>query len=146
MMSQKSPSEVDKYVGNRIRTRRMLIGMSQEKLGNLLGLTFQQVQKYEKGINRVSASRLLEIGDVLSVPMSFFFDGWSGDSPGQQEGRASWLNDILSTTEGVELIHAFNEIKSPAMRRALVDIAHSVAALSVMNAPSPEPHAEAIRA
>jgi len=75
MMAKKAPNPVDKHVGSRVRMRRMMLGMSQEKLGNNLGLTFQQVQKYEKGTNRIGASRLQQISHILQVPVSFFFDG-----------------------------------------------------------------------
>ena len=74
-MSTKAPNPVDKYVGSRVRMRRIMLGMSQEKLGDALGLTFQQVQKYEKGTNRVGASRLQQISEILQVPVSFLFDG-----------------------------------------------------------------------
>jgi transcriptional regulator with XRE-family HTH domain len=74
-MSTKAPNPVDKYVGSRVRMRRIMLGMSQEKLGEALGLTFQQVQKYEKGTNRVGASRLQQISEILQVPVSFLFDG-----------------------------------------------------------------------
>src|SRR5215208_7589268 len=74
-MSIKAPNPVDKYVGSRVRMRRIMLGMSQEKLGEALGLTFQQVQKYEKGTNRVGASRLQQISEILQVPVSFLFDG-----------------------------------------------------------------------
>ena len=75
MMAKKSPNPTDKYVGSRVRMRRLMLGMSQEKLGEKLGLTFQQVQKYEKGTNRIGASRLQHISQILKVPVSFFFDG-----------------------------------------------------------------------
>ena len=74
-MSTKAPNPVDKYVGSRVRMRRIMLGMSQEKLGEALGLTFQQIQKYEKGTNRVGASRLQQISEILQVPVSFLFDG-----------------------------------------------------------------------
>src|ERR1043166_6180006 len=74
-MAKKAPNPIDKHVGSRVRMRRMMLGMSQEKLGNALGLTFQQVQKYEKGANRIGASRLQQLSLILQVPVSFFFDG-----------------------------------------------------------------------
>ena len=75
MIAKKAPNPIDKHVGSRVRMRRMMLGMSQEKLGNNLGLTFQQVQKYEKGTNRIGASRLQQISQILQVPVSFFFEG-----------------------------------------------------------------------
>ena len=83
-MVQKTPNPIDVHVGNRVRMRRMLVGLSQEKLGDSLKLTFQQVQKYEKGSNRISASRLYQIAQVLGVPVQFFFD----DVPADRAGRA----------------------------------------------------------
>jgi len=80
MMAKKSPNPTDKYVGSRVRMRRLMLSMSQEKLGEKLGLTFQQVQKYEKGTNRIGASRLQHISQILKVPVSFFFEGVSGPS------------------------------------------------------------------
>ena len=74
-MIKKAPNPIDKHVGSRVRMRRMMVGMSQEKLGDALGLTFQQVQKYEKGTNRIGASRLQQISIILQVPVSFFFEG-----------------------------------------------------------------------
>ena len=88
-MSTKAPNPVDKYVGSRVRMRRIMLGMSQEKLGEALGLTFQQVQKYEKGTNRVGASRLQQISEILQVPVSFLFDGGpSGMVNGESFGEA----------------------------------------------------------
>src|SRR6266852_4573715 len=87
MMAKKAPNPTDKHVGSRVRMRRMMLGMSQEKLGDALGLTFQQVQKYEKGANRISASRLQQTAHFLQVPISFFFDGGpatNGKPTGQQ--------------------------------------------------------------
>src|SRR6476660_9683849 len=88
-MSVKAPNPVDKYVGSRIRMRRIMLGMSQEKLGESLGLTFQQVQKYEKGTNRVGASRLQQISEILQVPVSFLFEGGpTGSAEGFTEGTS----------------------------------------------------------
>src|SRR5271163_3010052 len=83
MMAKKAPNPIDKHVGSRVRMRRMMLGMSQEKLGNALGLTFQQVQKYEKGTNRIGASRLQQIAHIVQVPVAFFFEGAPtvGNSP-----------------------------------------------------------------
>lgn len=130
-MIKKAPNPIDKHVGSRVRMRRVLIGMSQEKLGESLGLTFQQVQKYEKGTNRIGASRLQQISTILAVPVSFFFDGAPGSDPlkpGLSDGASSaFVVDFLSTTEGLQLNKAFVRIKDPKVRRRVVDL---VAALS----------------
>src|SRR6202161_1024268 len=87
MIAKKSPNPIDKHVGSRVRMRRMMLSMSQEKLGNALGLTFQQVQKYEKGTNRIGASRLQQISQILQVPVSFFFEGVpAAQTIGRHEG------------------------------------------------------------
>lgn len=111
--------------------RRMLAGISQEKLGDALGLTFQQIQKYEKGANRISASRLQNIAKILGVPVSFFFDGAPigediagglNDAPGP-----SYVADFLSTSEGVQLNKAFVRITDPKVRRRIIDLVESLA-------------------
>jgi transcriptional regulator with XRE-family HTH domain len=130
-MLKKVPNPIDRHVGSRVRMRRMLAGVSQEKLGEALGLTFQQVQKYEKGANRISASRLQQIAKMLEVPVAFFFEGApSGDAP---EGgfadmaATTYVSDFLSTTEGVQLTKAFVRIKSARVRRRLVDLVEAIA-------------------
>ena len=104
-MSTKAPNPVDKYVGSRVRMRRIMLGMSQEKLGEALGLTFQQVQKYEKGTNRVGASRIQQISEILQVPVSFLFEGGpSGTATGDGFGEGaspSYISDFLATSEGL---------------------------------------------
>jgi len=131
-MIKKVPNPVDTHVGSRVRMRRVLVGMSQEKLGDALGLTFQQVQKYEKGTNRIGASRLQQIAAVLTVPVSFFFE----DAPGQDAGLAgpaeqkssAFIVDFLSTSEGLQLNRAFVRIKDPRVRRRVVDLVSSLGA------------------
>jgi transcriptional regulator with XRE-family HTH domain len=126
MMIKKAPNPIDKHVGSRVRMRRVLIGMSQEKLGEALGLTFQQVQKYEKGTNRIGASRLQQISTILSVPVSFFFEGAPGNDPGKpgmnDSASSAYVVDFLSTTEGLQLNKAFVRIKDPKVRRRVVDL------------------------
>ena len=126
MMIKKAPNPIDKHVGSRVRMRRVLIGMSQEKLGEALGLTFQQVQKYEKGTNRIGASRLQQISTILAVPVSFFFEGAPGNEankPGMADSASSaYVVDFLSTTEGLQLNKAFVRIKDPKVRRRVVDL------------------------
>ena len=92
-MSTKAPNPVDKYVGSRVRMRRIMLGMSQEKLGEALGLTFQQVQKYEKGTNRVGASRLQQISEILQVPVSFLFDGGPSGSRASRSSCRRWTRN-----------------------------------------------------
>ena len=125
-MSQKSPSPIDKHIGQRVRMRRALIGMSQERLGELLGITFQQVQKYEKGTNRISASRLHDVARVLGVEVPFFFQG-SGEGASGKGEAASPINDFLSDREGIELAKAFIAITDPGVRRAIVELARATA-------------------
>ena len=130
-MIKKAPNPIDKHVGSRVRMRRVLIGMSQERLGEALGLTFQQVQKYEKGTNRIGASRLQQISTILGVPVSFFFEGAPSNElePNGAPDSASSAHvvDFLSTIEGLQLNKAFVRIKDPKVRRRVVDL---VAALS----------------
>ena len=129
-MVTKSPNPVDRHVGSRVRMRRMLIGMSQEKLGEALGITFQQIQKYEKGTNRIGASRLHHIARVLGVPVEFFYDGAPqiGAVQGFAEAPSSaYVADFLTTAEGLELIKAFIGIKDARVRRKIVDLAKALA-------------------
>jgi transcriptional regulator with XRE-family HTH domain len=127
----KSATAVDKYVGARVRMRRMMLSMSQEKLGGALGLTFQQVQKYEKGTNRIGASRLQQISHVLQVPISFFFEGAPSLHP-QQDGMTespapNLLSDFLATSDGLALTRAFMRIKESRLRSRIVDLVEEVA-------------------
>jgi len=125
-MAKKAPNPIDKHVGSRVRMRRMMLGMSQEKLGDALGLTFQQVQKYEKGTNRIGASRLQQIALILQVPVSFFFEG-APPPPGKTSGLGeapspAYVTDFLATTDGLTLTKAFMRIKSPKLRRRIVEL------------------------
>jgi transcriptional regulator with XRE-family HTH domain len=131
-MSTKAPNPVDKYVGSRVRMRRIMLGMSQEKLGEALGLTFQQVQKYEKGTNRVGASRLQQISEILQVPVSFLFDGGpsgAANTDGFSEGTSpAYVSDFLATSEGLALTRAFTRITDAKMRRSIVELVEQIAA------------------
>jgi len=118
MIAKKAPNPTDKHVGARVRMRRMMLGMSQEKLGDALGLTFQQVQKYEKGANRIGASRLQQIAHILQVPVSFFFEGLAGQATDTTEGRG----DVLTDREAVSLVRAYYSIPEE-QRRRLFDLA-----------------------
>ncbi|MCM2291552.1 helix-turn-helix transcriptional regulator [Allorhizobium sp. BGMRC 0089] len=131
--NKKKPNPIDIHVGSRIRLRRTMLGMSQEKLGESLGITFQQIQKYEKGTNRVGASRLQNISSILNVPVSFFFE----DAPGEQAGNmgngfseaasSNYVVDFLSSSEGLQLNRAFVKINDPKVRRKVVDLVKALA-------------------
>ena len=121
-MNLKKPDSHDKEVGRRIRARRLVCGMSQTALGEQLGVTFQQVQKYEKGTNRVGAGRLRRIAEVLEVPVSFFFDEASAGRDG--EGTAM---EFLDTAQAVRLMRAYSRIRSPDVQRALVELVVRIA-------------------
>jgi transcriptional regulator with XRE-family HTH domain len=130
-MAKKAPNPIDKHVGARVRMRRMMLNMSQEKLGDALGLTFQQVQKYEKGTNRIGASRLQQIAHILQVPVSFFFEG-APHLPGQIGGMNEapsppYVSDFLATSDGLSLTKAFMRIKNSKLRRRIVDLVEQIA-------------------
>jgi transcriptional regulator with XRE-family HTH domain len=130
-MSAKAPNPVDKYVGSRVRMRRIMLGMSQEKLGEALDLTFQQIQKYEKGTNRIGASRLQQISDILQVPVSFLFEGGPTGSMNADgvTGAPSpaYVSDFLATSEGLALTRAFTRITDAKLRRSIVDLVEQIA-------------------
>jgi transcriptional regulator with XRE-family HTH domain len=136
-MSTKAPNPVDKYVGSRVRMRRIMLGMSQEKLGEALGLTFQQIQKYEKGTNRVGASRIKQISEILQVPVSFLFEGGpAGITSGEgfsEDASPSYISDFLATSEGLALTRAFTSIGDSKLRRSIVDLVEQIAAREVSN-------------
>ncbi len=127
-MLRKLPNPIDVHVGSRVRMRRMLIGMSQEKLGDSLGLTFQQVQKYEKGSNRIGASRLFNIARVLGVSIEFFYEGLTGDGEGgvgfdqAEADQSAFELDMLSSTEGIQLNSAFFSISDPKVRKKVLEL------------------------
>ena len=130
-MANKSPNAIDKHVGSRVRMRRMMLKMSQEKLGDALGLTFQQVQKYEKGTNRMGASRLQHISQILQIPISFFFEG-APSVPGApvEKGAAAspdYVTDYLATSDGLALTKAFMQIKKVTLRRRIVNLVEQIA-------------------
>jgi transcriptional regulator with XRE-family HTH domain len=134
MVSKKSPNPIDVHVGSRVRLRRMMLGMSQEKLGEHLGITFQQIQKYEKGTNRIGASRLQAIARVMGVPVSFFFedapmiDPDANKSKGFEDaGTTSYVVDFLSSAEGLSLNKAFVRIKDVKVRRKVVELVKALA-------------------
>jgi transcriptional regulator with XRE-family HTH domain len=130
------PNPIDVHVGSRVRLRRTLLGLSQEKLGEAIGLTFQQVQKYERGANRIGASRLFELSRVLDVPVSFFFDDLQ---PGMMEAMESAASSSLEVAVGnpepdqmmrretLELVRAYYRIPDPQIRRRLFDLTKAIA-------------------
>lgn len=128
---KKTPDPIDRHVGSRVRMQRVLLKMSQEKLGEALGLTFQQVQKYEKGTNRIGASRLQQISKTLNVPPSFFFEGAPTTSPSDQgfveESSSQYVVDFLSTAEGLHLNRSFARIKDPKVRKKVIDLIATLA-------------------
>jgi len=125
---KKQANPIDAQVGNRVRIRRMLIGMSQEKLGDLLGLTFQQVQKYEKGVNRIGAGRLYEVSRILGVPIDFFYEGVAAQGSGFAESEtAAPVMEFVSSGEGLQLSLAFMKIKDPKVRKRVLDLVKSLA-------------------
>ena len=132
------PSPIDVHVGARVRLRRTLLGMSQEKLGEALGLTCQQVQKYERGVNRIGASRLFDIARVLDVPISFFFDdmpdslGAGAGAGGRRmmglaEAQEGFEDDTLHRRETLELVRAYYRITDPSVRKRVFDLIKSLA-------------------
>ena len=135
MPSKKAPHPIDAHVGNRVRLRRMLMGMSQEKLGDALGLTFQQVQKYEKGVNRIGASRLYMMSRILEVPIQFFYEDYGPDSPdahgfaeaGGSKNEDQPVLDFIGSPEGVQLCRHFAKISDQQVRRRVLDLIRSIA-------------------
>ena len=128
---KRAPNPIDTHVGSRVRMRRMMLGMSQSALGDGLGITFQQVQKYEKGTNRMGASRLQHISHILQVPVPFFFEG-APHLPGQSEGNGAapspaYVSEFLATSDGLALTKAFMRIKKPSVRRRIVALVEEIA-------------------
>src|ERR1700751_4111328 len=134
------PNPTDVHVGSRVRLRRTLLGMSQEKLGEAIGLTFQQVQKYERGANRIGASRLFDLSRVLDVPVSFFFDEMSENAAQQsprmmvaglvEEAVEEVENDPMTKRETLELVRAYYKISDPTVRKRLFELAKSLASVT----------------
>jgi transcriptional regulator with XRE-family HTH domain len=130
LVPKKQANPVDIQVGNRVRIRRMLIGMSQERLGELLSLTFQQVQKYEKGVNRIGAGRLFDVSRILGVPIDYFYEGVAlqlGGQEGFAEDSAPPVMEFVSSGEGLQLSLAFMKIKDSKVRKRVLDLVKSLA-------------------
>lgn len=124
---QRSANAVDRRLGQRMRARRLEIGMSQERLAELLGVTFQQVQKYEKGVNRVAASRLFDLAASLEVPVAYFFEGLTAaHGNGVAEEAESPMFDVLATPDGLQLLTMFAAIRNPRVRRRVVDLVRAL--------------------
>jgi transcriptional regulator with XRE-family HTH domain len=127
---RKPTDPIDKHVGTRVRMRRLMLGVSQTKLADALGLTFQQVQKYEKGVNRISASKLQQISEFLQAPIPLFFEGLPGPSnkPGKKDGTLlpSDVFQFVATSDGLSLAKSFAYIKSPQLRRSIVSLVESL--------------------
>ena len=123
------PHSVDIYVGQRLRLRRSMLGMSQEQLGSATGITFQQVQKYERGINRMGASRLYDFSKILSTPISYFFEGFSesNKSAVAESATPTYEAEAMTGKDTMALVRAFSEIKSPKVRRQVLQLAKSLA-------------------
>ncbi len=131
--SGRKPNPIDVHVGSRVRYRRMIIGMSQEKLGEKMNLTFQQIQKYEKGTNRIGASRLFQLSRILEVPVGYFFEDAFANSVPSQSGHGlhepeqeGYLLDFLNSREGLDLNKAFAKIHDPKVRRRVIDLVRAL--------------------
>jgi transcriptional regulator with XRE-family HTH domain len=126
----KVPNPIDKHVGSRVRMRRMMLAMSQGKLGDALGITFQQVQKYEKGTNRIGAGRLQQISHILQVPIAFFYEGASDGSAlrvSEQDTRSlALIDDFVSSPEGLRLVQSFMRIGSASVRRRILALVQEI--------------------
>ena len=129
-VAKKAPNPIDKHVGSRVRMRRMMLAMSQEKLGDALGLTFQQVQKYENGTNRIGASRLQYLSGILQVPVPFFFKGspYARGARSRIHGAPSpdYITDFLTSRDGLALTKAFMRIKDTKLKRRIVDLVQRI--------------------
>jgi transcriptional regulator with XRE-family HTH domain len=122
---QKLANDTDRHIGKQIRERRIAIGMSQEKLGEALGLTFQQVQKYERGVNRIGAGRLQDIARILAVDVTYFFDGLP-DWTGSKDPADHAFRIVTSTPQGVKLIKLFASVEDSNIQRSIVDLVEAV--------------------
>jgi transcriptional regulator with XRE-family HTH domain len=127
-MAKKIPNPIDKHVGSRVRMRRMMLGMSQSTLADGLDLTFQQVQKYEKGTNRMGSSRLQQIANIMQVPVTFFFEGAPSQSRAKGDAPSpAYVSDFLASSDGLALTKAFMQIKDAKLRRCIVSVVKEIA-------------------
>jgi transcriptional regulator with XRE-family HTH domain len=126
---ERAPNPIDVHVGLQVRLRRKELKISQEKLAEALGLTFQQVQKYERGANRISASKLYEIARALQVPIGWFFEGLAGSGDGATDGAGGetpFAHSFLTTQEGIDLANLFPKVQRRRVRRRLVDLVRAM--------------------
>lgn len=126
LSDERAPNKVDKWVGARVRARRLEIAMSQERLSDILGVTFQQVQKYEKGVNRITSGRLHDISEALEVPIAFFFDGMV-KSPAKSNGAEDFVSS-MTDPDTVELVRLFTAVKSKKLKRRVLDLVRAMVA------------------
>jgi transcriptional regulator with XRE-family HTH domain len=127
-MAKKQPDPVDTHAGARLRMRRNDLGMSQGALANAIGLTFQQVQKYEKGSNRMGSSRLLQVANVLTVPVTFFFEGGPGRRKLSSKAPSpTYVSEFVASEDGSSLIRAFTQIRNAKLRRVIVKMVEGIA-------------------
>lgn len=140
---QNGPNPIDLHVGARTRLRRGILGLSQERLADALGITFQQVQKYERGANRVSASRLHKLSEILDVPVSYFFEGYNAEEPSRAYGFSdtpqddfSWLEekdgDLMERKETIELVRIYYSVQDPALRKNFVKMLKTLVASQIV--------------
>lgn len=125
----RAPNPIDTYVGKRLRMRRLMLDMSQETLADALGLTFQQVQKYEKGANRVGASRLQRLSEILQVPVGFFFEGLPSKTAanGEPNSALAFVADFAASSDGLALVRSFSKISDAKLRRSIVELVEHMA-------------------
>ncbi len=133
-----APSPIDVHVGSRMKQRRLIMGLSQDKLAKEVGLTFQQIQKYEKGVNRIGASRLHDFSRALSVPVSFFFEEIASDAVSSKGGfgerkQDPFEGDPMNRRETLELVRAYTRISSPVVRKRIIDMIKAIAAAEPVN-------------
>ena len=127
MLNTKSPDLIDRHVGSRVRMRRMMLGMSQTDLGQAFGVSYQQIQKYEKGLNRMGASRLQQAANILGVPVPFFFENLPGTQPpGQGAPLPDYIDEFVSSYDGMRLIKAFMRLDNGGLRRAIVTLVEEI--------------------
>ena len=134
-MTVRKPNTIDVHVGSRVRLKRMMSGMSQEKLGETLGITFQQVQKYERGANRVGAGRLYEMAKALEVPVDFFFEdlpegpsATTSPAAAVEEAHSHYEGDLMSQLETLALVRSYYDIEDPAVRRRMMELIKAISA------------------
>jgi transcriptional regulator with XRE-family HTH domain len=132
--AKKAPDPIDIYVGSRVRMRRLMLDMSQEKLAAAIGVSFQQIQKYEKGKNRIGSSRMQMLSSVLGVPVSFFFDGVPGNPEAASENAlvktTDYVTDFITSSEGIAIARAFSKIEDNRVKRRLVDLIEVLAVVA----------------